>query len=97
MNSILLVAFSHAACPKMQKSWKYSVDDKKFKDYYSAKAYIRNLKKMEDGWKKLEVSKETPYRYQTKWIYQTEDHGFYCVCPECRKSIFAVRGRHSPP
>ena len=79
----------------MQKAWKYSVDDKKFKSYTDARSYLKGLKKMEDDWKTLEVSKVSSYRYVTKWVYEIDDHGFYCVCPECRKSIFAVRKRHS--
>ena len=59
-------------------------DDQKFKSYYAAKSYLRTLKKQEDGWKSLDISKVSPYRYETKWVYDTEDHGLFCVCPDCR-------------
>jgi hypothetical protein len=81
----ILNNISYSGCPKMQKAtWKYSVDDKKFKSYYAAKSYLRTLKKQEDGWKSLDISKVSPYRYETKWVYDTEDHGLFCVCPDCR-------------
>ena len=82
---VILNHISYSGCPKMQKAtWKYSVDDKKFKSYYEAKSYLRTLKKQEDGWKSLDISKVSPYRYETKWVYDTEDHGLFCVCPDCR-------------
>ena len=82
---LILNHISYSGCPKMQKAtWKYSVDDKKFKSYYEAKSYLRTLKKQEDGWKSLDISKVSPYRYETKWVYDTEDHGLFCVCPDCR-------------
>ena len=82
---VILKHISYSGCPKMQKAtWKYSVDDKKFKSYYEAKSYLRTLKKQEDGWKSLDISKVSPYRYETKWVYDTEDHGLFCVCPDCR-------------
>ena len=62
----------------MQKAtWKYSVDDKKFKSYYEAKSYLRTLKKKEDGWKSLDISKVNPYRYETKWVYVTKIMDFF--------------------
>lgn len=87
--SVILIFFFffekvYSGCPKMQAAYKYSVNEKKFRSYYEAKSYLRNLKRMEEGWKTLEISKVSPYRYETKWIYDTSDHGLFCVCPDCR-------------
>ena len=85
LTLFILNHISYSGCPKMQKAtWKYSVDDKKFKSYYAAKSYLRSLKKQEDEWKSLDILKVSPYRYETKWVYDTEDHGLFCVCPDCR-------------
>ncbi len=90
-----IVEVTHSACPKMQKAKNYSVDGKKFQSYYAAKSYIMDLKKEEDHMRKLEVSKLTSFSYKTKWVYQTVVHGFYCVCPDCRKNLKEIRKRHS--
>ena len=77
------------ACPAMtgSKNYKkeyYYVNQERFDSYAKAKNFIRSLKKQEDGWKKLEVSKQSSYRYATSWIYPNKDHGYFCVCPDCR-------------
>ena len=46
----------YSGCPKMQAAYKYSVNEKKFRSY-EAKSYLRNLKKMEEGWKTLRFQK----------------------------------------
>ena len=90
---VLFLIFSSimifGACPAMTgskncKKEYYYVNQERFDSYAQAKNFIRSLKKQEDGWKKLEVSKQSPYRYATSWIYPNKGHGYFCVCPDCR-------------
>ena len=86
---IIVTLFSvnlFAACPAMRgyKKQYYYVDEERFDSYAKAKAHIRSLKEDEFGGRKLEVSKKSTYRYTTKWIFQGDEHGYFCVCPDCR-------------
>ena len=79
----LLHQILFGACPEMQKKKPYYVNKIEFSSNSKARAYIFKLKKEEDGWKKLEVSKIDRYNYTTKWV-RSDHHGFFCVCPKCR-------------
>ena len=90
---ILIFIFSpimiFGACPAMtgSKNYKkgyYYVNQERFDSFAQAKNFIRSLKKQEDGWKKLEVSKQSSYRYATSWIYENKEHGYFCGCTDCR-------------
>jgi hypothetical protein len=79
-------------CPNMR--YKYSVGHDGGTHFFNtnsqARSYIMELKKGEDEWTKLIVTKfhPTPTHtfYQTKWE-TTLEHGYFCVCPPCRKKF----------
>lgn len=79
----LLHQILFGACPQMENAKGYYVNNIKFDTYNKARGYIKELKKKEDGFKKLEVLKLSRFKFTTKWIYSNE-HGFFCVCPKCR-------------
>jgi hypothetical protein len=79
-------------CPDMK--YKYSVGhdggNHYFNTYNQARSYIMELKKGENKWTKLIVTKFNPIpthtHYQARWETELE-HGFFCVCPPCRKVL----------
>jgi len=83
---LFLTSMNYGACPAMQKSYKYKVDDKSFKTYSDVRKYIigLKLKAKDDYWRKLNVIKISSYVYKTEWEYDKNDHGFFCVCRDCR-------------
>lgn len=82
---LLISGVLFGKCPRMN-GYKYSVDSEYFKTYMEARNYIKGLKKQENKWMKLNVSKVSEYAYQTYWETELE-HGFFCVCPPCRKKF----------
>lgn len=83
--SLLISGVSLAKCPEMQK--KYYVNGVVFKTHSDARKYIDSLKSRETDFKKLDVTKKTPYKYLTRWI--KTDHGSFCVCRHCRTKTMA--------